>query len=605
MMFSLSKIKVLFLVLVITIAMASPFVYDPALFTGDAVYSKELWLMLVIPLCILFLVIKRTLRVSLSVLDLLVVAFWGYSIIYGLFSFEDLENNNYLFILSVSVFFYFLFKTLVAESVSTGLILIWVIVCSGFILSLIGVLQFFNIIHRSFNTNFKLSGFFVNPALYACYLMACTIIPIYIIKNEKKCSRSVWPGLKLLVSGSYLTVLLASFSIPASGSRAALVGLTVGCLFLFRNSILQLTKWKLTLIVIGIGFAVMLYYLFHLRPDSANGRFLIWKVSSNIISKHPFLGVGPGAFKSVYGIEQGYYLNESANRYYSMVADNTEYAFNEFVQMWCELGVVGLFLFGLVLYFALKPGNNLKENENKSFNGGIREIAEPFKAIIISIITFSFFSYPFQSISISVFFYASLGIISVGKPSILSYSLFFNTAGKIVFVLFGFVVSYYSIFCFNRKSSALKDWQMAKMYDFTKDSSALVYYQRAFPTLNSNGVFLAEYGKALLIGNSIVEAQKVLNRASKIRNDYFVFLNLGEAYIKGGQDSLGLKYYRFAKDMVPNRFFPLFKIMEYYEQKEDMMNAKIIATEILKKDIKVESPAVSDILDKAKKLLKK
>lgn len=55
--------------------------------------------------------------------------------------------------------------------------------------------------------------------------------------------------------------------------------------------------------------------------------------------------------------------------------------------------------------------------------------------------------------------------------------------------------------------------------------------------------------------------------------------------------------------MVPNRFMPLYGLMQTYMQKGDTIQARNIAKQIVVKKIKVESNEVEMIKNEAQKLL--
>ncbi|MCH8495786.1 MAG: O-antigen ligase family protein [Balneolales bacterium] len=96
--------------------------------------------------------------------------------------------------------------------------------------------------------------------------------------------------------------------LPATMIRGAWIATFIGTIvviyYRYRNesSILNILskRWikfsvvPLILILLTI-FSIALYQL---KPDSVNGRLLIWKVTSDMITDHPLTGVGVGQFQS-------------------------------------------------------------------------------------------------------------------------------------------------------------------------------------------------------------------------------------------------------------------------------------------------------------------
>ena len=82
---------------------------------------------------------------------------------------------------------------------------------------------------------------------------------------------------------------------------------------------------------------------------SINTRLLIWNNTLNMIKDHPWLGSGIGTFKLNYQSYQADYLQENPGyiKYWIKAGE----AHNEYLQIWAELGIIGLGMFILIIYF--------------------------------------------------------------------------------------------------------------------------------------------------------------------------------------------------------------------------------------------------------------
>jgi hypothetical protein len=111
---------------------------------------------------------------------------------------------------------------------------------------------------------------------------------------------------------------------------------------LFKHSIKVRNSVLAVMLVITLAAGTLALY--HYKKDSADGRILIWKVTSNIIKDYPLLGIGQDMFKAHYMDYQAGYFRNHTNSKYETVADDNQYAFNEPLNVWAENGLVGLLL---------------------------------------------------------------------------------------------------------------------------------------------------------------------------------------------------------------------------------------------------------------------
>jgi O-antigen ligase len=90
--------------------------------------------------------------------------------------------------------------------------------------------------------------------------------------------------------------------------------------------------------------------IYLLKKDSANGRILIWQVTSHLIKEHPVTGHGSGAFSALYMDEQAkWFERRKGTDEQAMVAGSPESTFNEFLKLWLEKGLIGVLLAGGIL----------------------------------------------------------------------------------------------------------------------------------------------------------------------------------------------------------------------------------------------------------------
>ena len=99
------------------------------------------------------------------------------------------------------------------------------------------------------------------------------------------------------------------------------------------------------------------------QDPSINTRLLMWRTTFEIIKDKPLFGSGIGTFRMNYLDYQAQLLKENPNyiKYYGKAGE----AHNEYLQMWAELGIIGLGLFLLIFYFIFHTVFNFyKRNKN-------------------------------------------------------------------------------------------------------------------------------------------------------------------------------------------------------------------------------------------------
>ncbi|MEG0153711.1 MAG: O-antigen ligase family protein [Cellulosilyticaceae bacterium] len=128
----------------------------------------------------------------------------------------------------------------------------------------------------------------------------------------------------------YFTLVVCVFSLPIfliADSRASWIALLVAvsrsiyvyCLQSKNRFSLFFSRFKsVAFLLVVISF----YGLYQLKPDSAQGRLLIWKVTLSMINEKPLTGFGPEGFATYYMHYQAAYLETSATLRESYLADS-------------------------------------------------------------------------------------------------------------------------------------------------------------------------------------------------------------------------------------------------------------------------------------------
>lgn len=229
-----------------------------------------------------------------------------------------------------------------------GFILLAIIAASA-VQAVYGNMQLWGILPSN-HAYFKMTGSFLNPGPYAGYLVSVFPIVVGTIVFHK----SLIPQVNIVITQNILLVVGAFILLAwsAADSRASYIalGASVGLILWKRYSCytrfqaLSLKVRSFFVMTALLLFAMGCVGLFKMKENSAMGRLLVWKVSTEIIAENLWAGIGFDNFKSCYMNKQADFFRSNPGAPESMVASDTCYAFNEYLQSFVEIGLIGFML---------------------------------------------------------------------------------------------------------------------------------------------------------------------------------------------------------------------------------------------------------------------
>jgi len=202
---------------------------------------------------------------------------------------------------------------------------------------------------------FAYTSTFGNPIFFAQYISLA--IPISVAMCLQKNSvRHYLSRVFFGLSASFMLVFLL-----LTRSRGAYLGVAVAFLYCYIVLLLHCSK-KLRKVLIGVLIACLiassvglmcLPQLKGLVGENIRFRNLIrvylWGSTFRMVKDHPILGVGAGNFKVIYPLYRSAKVRET-------IPKGVKYskAHNDFLQIWAEMGTLGLICF-LWILFSLAP----------------------------------------------------------------------------------------------------------------------------------------------------------------------------------------------------------------------------------------------------------
>ncbi|MFI0431387.1 O-antigen ligase family protein [Mariniflexile sp. HMF6888] len=485
------------------------------------------------------------------------------------------------------------------------------IIISGIIQAIYGNLQLLGLFPSN-HSKFNITGSFFNPGPYAGFL-ACIwslSLGMYLFRGVMTHKFNTYFGIinkRLFEVISLLGIISTTLVIPATRSRSAILAMIVSGGFLLMikyrgySRLLKNTaryKKHFLLLSLVILFIAVFFGGFQLKQESANGRLLIWKISKNIVADNPLFGVGFDNFKAHYMNYQADYFLANKNPEEIALAGKSVYAFNEFIQLIVENGIIGLVFLVIIIYLIF----SLKLKYNYSYLGYLA------KGSILAIAVFAFFSYPTQILPIKLILVVSFGLIASFDRDKKSIILFkqknIHIVFKGIFLLAGIVLIYKTYSKTDQLTLGFKIWKEAR-YSFSNKlfNISVDEYGNVLHLFNNNGKFLEEYGRTLSLNENHVKAIQILEKAKKYTNSNELLNALGNSYKSLGYYRQAELSYKKSAYMMPSLFYPNYLLAKLYEESGQSKKALNVANKILKKEIKIPSKAIDEIKAEMEKII--
>jgi O-antigen polymerase len=497
---------------------------------------------------------------------------------------------------------YFVFKQFLIGSpkVLRGINIILIFCFSTYTLH--GFLQYYDFLPQSSSLN-KVSGFYSNPAPFAGLLISLIGFPFFKLIGNQKIVKSIYhSAIEYLL---FILILIGIVTIIFTKSRAAFVALLFGCFFVLiihKKWIYKIKeKFKISIkklfLFASLSLVTFSSILYFLRPDSAYGRLVIWKIS--LIEMFPeklFFGHGDTAFQKYYMSYQAQYFKENlSNIGENFSVANTPYAFNEFIKILIEEGLIGFLLFitliGILIFLGF---GRLRINKDEASN----ELLGGALISLIAITVFSNFSYPFYDITFQTIFYFIIAIISSQIPSLKNFKLppVFSLSSTVIIlgILFLSFQKHYE------KYNAYNIWR--ENSSFNRDIGELEKIKHFF---KKQGLFYIDYADALYEDGRKKEAIQILEVGKIHTSNPTLYMKLGRYYDEGVNDVKKAELaYKQASFSIPYKFYPKYRLLKMYERNNLKNKSYAIAKEIIAMPIKVNSEALQNMKNHANRIVK-
>jgi len=465
-------------------------------------------------------------------------------------------------ILSVTVWFPMLLLA-ATRSETEKRQLIYALLFSCFVQSVYSLLQWGHLMHPN-NALFPVSGSFFNPGPLAGYLSVGIILlaEMILYKRERRVS---W--VLLVILPIMLTALMAA------RSRAAWLACLIGIGFTLTNKWRQLKRMLPYALLL---LPLLLVFLYFVRPLSADGRLLIWKICYLNMKEHWLFGYGVDGFRQNYMMWQGeYFAQNSRPATELLLASDNGYAFNTFLHFLVNYGLVGAMVILLFLYTILKT---VFRRRNV---GGI-----------LTLCVFSCFSYPESVLPLYLLFPLLFGLCIIPSTKTTKMHLIFpwlSSVPIILSILFLWVNtnSYYLLNQYYVSASP------RRARDVGSSSVLLSNNVRWNDIIADTNYKMGLYDKAVEYYQKAVQ----LNPLGK------TLITMGDCCSEERNWANALSCFEQAESMLPTYATPVYRQFEIYRELGDSVQAKLYAEKILNMPIKIESKQVMQMKASAREYL--
>ncbi len=427
---------------------------------------------------------------------------------------------------------------------------------------------------------FDVTGTFFNPGPYAIFVAVVLAVSVawWYRHGEVFAGRGRWSRV-----GAWSVAAVAVFCFPvlvATWSRAAWVAMAVAATCLLWKAHRRMVLW-------GMGVAVCAgVAAYFLKQGSADGRLLMTMVAGRAWAGEWLCGHGLGGYAQAYGAAQEAFFAVRSGSPLSVVAGSPEYAFNGVLGVGVEQGVLGAvpaLVLGLWSLAVL-----CRRGEVSAYG---------WLVLLVS----SLFSYPFALwpfLSLAVAWVALAVSLEAGTAEVRWWK---RTAVWPVVAVGGWCVWNLS----DDTARRVEAYEEFRRVCGVQDVAFLEDYRKKYEDLKAYPDFLFTFGTALRKAGRYNESNAMLCQGTRVSCDPVFYTLMGNNYRDLGAVAEAESAYRKAFGMLPGRMYPLYRLMKLYEAEGQMRKAEEMARQIIAFRPKVDSPAVREMKNEAKKLTKR
>lgn len=431
----------------------------------------------------------------------------------------------------------------------------------------------------SHHYRYALTGTFFNPGPYAILVAIALTVAAAWLYNHK----GAWTGLsrpdkifRVTVYAMWVTGLPV---LAATWIRTAWVALAVA---------LTVMLWRghRRMVLGGLAVAACLgVCAYAMKQNSADGRLLMTIVAGKAWTAEWLTGHGLGGFAHAYGKAQAAFFTGHPDSPLLSVAGSPEYAFNGLAGVSVEQGFIGM---ACALTITSWTAFILVRKREASACGYIA-------LLVASMFSYPFSLWPFRLWATGWVAYA----VSLQAGTGTGAAWWKKASGAAMAIL----LAVPSVWWTAETKTRVEAYGEYRALSGIQDAAFVDDFRKNYDRLKDRPEYLFTYGKALRELERYNDSNAALRQGTRVSCDPMFHVMMGNNYLDLGAPREAETAYRKAFSLLPNRVYPLYRLMKLYEATGKNEKARDMARRITAFRAKVDSPAVRKMKEEAEDLL--
>lgn len=280
---------------------------------------------------------------------------------------QNLQPERFLFIAQVIALWFMLRAALQAHQ-ELRTFFLTILIFTGIITAAWGISNSINP-EPSTHPIFSLLQISMKPEPFVGYISIIFPICLNTMLRFKNCNMLAWWETRtFMFYFSFVGTIIITIALFSNTDRAAWVAAFISGIWVGWMRMIGWRKTKKTIHQHNRIFTISSIILFIIatsiimvtnikRVEAGDRHFLIWNITTKAIMEHPMSGTGIGGFPATFAQTQAtYFKTETASLKDKQSAICPQHAYNAYLQIGIELGIIGLLLFTLWLAFSLYYG---------------------------------------------------------------------------------------------------------------------------------------------------------------------------------------------------------------------------------------------------------
>lgn len=312
-----------------------------------------------------------------------------------------------------------------------------------------------------------------------------------------------------------------------------------------------------------------------MKPVSANGRLLIWRIGLEASMKHWLFGGGGYAFEKEYMCEQARFFTGECHSEWIMIADNVSSPFNEYLLAFMRYGIVGIGVCYAFAAYVRKKIQSTWQDDKYAPLGSITAAA-----------TASLFSYPLSYHMIVIVIVASVVMVLQDEVRNAKCGVQETRYDTIVPVC-SLLVSVMTFYMANMESKRLEIENCAENGGCEKRLTDRYELMCKNPYYRHHPQFLFNYALYLYECKRYEESYLLLSKYQDYGFDYEVVMMQAYLSERIGDEDDAVRLFKEAVAMVPCRMQPRYELIRLCKKngkcamaKDEIIKAKSIPLKV-------------------------